>query len=200
MVTGAQQPSPQGAAPRMGPAGVAQEKSRAMKKSQEEKSHEVPQPRDHRHSGCSTISEGVSVSGVEIRGEQDAPPPCPPGIAGARTPMSNLHQGPPAAQKPGLGSLFAARYHAHGDQCNPKSLVKHLPVQRGPQALSFPAHSPHVTPCFHGLHPTIAALPMTRRWYCWPHPCISWGWRATAVPHVNPILPSPACCSDRICP
>lgn len=45
--------------------------------------------------------------------------------------------------------------------------------------------------CFHSLHPTIAALPTARTWYRWPRPCFSWGWRATTVPHFNPILPSP---------
>ncbi|XP_010286005.1 PREDICTED: myosin light chain kinase, smooth muscle-like, partial [Phaethon lepturus] len=50
-----------------------------------------------------------------------------------------------------------AQSRACRDQPTPKSLVKHRPVHKGPRALSGPVDSPHFTPRFHDLHPTIAA-------------------------------------------
>lgn len=55
------------------------------------------------HSSWSSISSGTLVSGAEMGSEQDAPTPRLPRSTGARTPMFDLHQRPPAAKETRTG-------------------------------------------------------------------------------------------------
>lgn len=112
--------------------------------------------------------ETSQVPGAGMRGGQGAPPAHPPGVTGARTATSGLHQTPPAAQNPAwaprllLGSVPVGIGRIRTPHGAP-------PPAKGAASPSLPAHGPCPTRLPQPCSP-LAALPVARRWYCWPGP------------------------------